>query len=162
MGFLKAKSGSTIQNVMCTLWVFRLQVRSCGASSNLRNSSQFYRQYLKCVTCAQNNVIAPLAGGLNHRVPMILLFRIIQNEFFFFQNRLIFTSRNSYLRTSDCWQRLSLGIACWYRSSGNSLQRVYEWILIKVKGIQQFVGTDLWLLLHHDTWSLILHNQWLP
>lgn len=83
MDFLKAKSGSTIQNVMCTLWVFRLQVRSCGASSNLRNSSQFYRQHLKCVTCAQNNVIAPLTGGLNHRVPMTLLFRIIQNEFFF-------------------------------------------------------------------------------
>lgn len=100
MAFLKAKPGSTIQNIMCTLWVFRLQVRSYGTSSKLRNASQFYRQYLKCITCAQNNLIAPLAEGLNHGVSMTLLFRIIQNDFFFFQNRLVFTSRSSYLRTS--------------------------------------------------------------
>lgn len=100
MAFLKAKPGSTIQNIMCTLWVFRLQVRSYGTSSKLRNASQFYRQYLKCITCAQNNLIAPLAEGLQPRGINDLTFQIIQNDFFFFQNRLVFTSRSSYLRTS--------------------------------------------------------------
>ena len=69
---------------MCMLQVFRLQVGPCVASSKLRNSSQFYIQWLKCVTCAQNNVIAPLVGGLKLRVPMTLLFRIIQNDFLIF------------------------------------------------------------------------------
>lgn len=133
--------------------VFRLQILIIERHSREDHVQQVlssetahtkHKSHLKQITLCPN-VIAQLVEGLSHRVPLTFLFRIIQNDFLLFQNRLISTSRNSYLR--EGLPRLVIGQGCpWVQTvllyrTGNSLQ-------VDMNGSLQKPSTanDSWIL----------------